>query len=171
MSTRAAHGVYPGSFDPPTIAHVAIAEAAVRTGTLTRLDLAVSRIALGKDADGQRPIESRVALLERLTDARPWLSVIVTDAQLITDIAAGYDLVVMGADKWAQVRDPAWYDGSAAARDAALARLSRVLVAPRPGFEVVGAEVLEVPAHLGTVSSSAARAGNLELIAPECRPA
>ena len=59
----------------------------------------------------------------------------MTDAQLITDIAAGYDVVVMGADKWAQVRDPAWYDGSTAARDAALARLARVLVAPRPGFD------------------------------------
>jgi len=170
MSSPAALGVYPGSFDPPTIAHVAIAEAAVRAGTLTRLDLAVSRIALGKRADAQRPIETRVALLERLTDSRPWLGVTVTDAQLITDIAAGYDLVVMGADKWAQVRDPAWYEGSVEARDAAVARLSRVLVAPRPGFEVVGAEVLEVPTHLGTVSSSSARAGRHDLIAPECRP-
>jgi len=171
MTAREARGVYPGSFDPPTIAHVAIAEAAVRAGALDRIDLAISRIALGKDAAAQRPLDSRRMMLERLTASRPWLGIVVTDAQLITDIASGYDVVVMGADKWAQVRDPAWYDGSAEARDAAVARLARVLVAPRPGFEVVGAETLHLPEHLGAVSSSAARAGNHDLIAPECRPA
>jgi nicotinic acid mononucleotide adenylyltransferase len=171
MNTEGARGVYPGSFDPPTIAHVAIAEAAVAAGALDRLDLAISRVALGKDAGAQPSIEARVAQLELLSATRPWLRVVVTDAQLITDIAAGYDAVVMGADKWAQVRDPAWYDGSVAARDAALARLARVLVAPRPGFDVTGADVLALPVHLQTVSSSAVRAGAVHLIAPECRPA
>jgi nicotinic acid mononucleotide adenylyltransferase len=170
MNARFVRGVYPGSFDPPTIAHVAIAEAAVQAGALDRLDLALSRVALGKDAAGQPSLGERVAMLELLTETRPWLAVIVTDAQLIADIAADYDAVVMGADKWAQVRDPAWYDGSVAARDAALARLTRVLVAPRPGFDVVGATVLELPEHLLEVSSSAARAGAHHLIAPECRP-
>ena len=93
----------------------------------------------------------------------------MTDAQLIADIAAGYDAVVMGADKWAQVRDPAWYE-SPAQRNAALASLTRVLVVPRPGFDVAGADVLVVPPHLAAVSSSAARAGRDDLIAPECRP-
>jgi nicotinic acid mononucleotide adenylyltransferase/predicted RNA-binding protein with PIN domain len=168
MSQRETRGVYPGSFDPPTIAHVAIAEAAVRAGALAGLDLAISRAPLGKDAAVQAPLESRVARAERLTPSRPWLRVVVTDAQLITDIAAGYDVVVMGADKWAQVRDAEWYD-SADARDAALRRLPRVLVAPRPGFEVVGAEILELPADFGHVSSTAARAGSHHLIVPEAR--
>ena len=162
-------GVYPGSFDPPTIAHVAIAEAAVRAAALGQLDLAISRVTLGKDAATQRPLDARLAALERLTVSRPWLRVVVTDAQLITDIAAGYDVVVMGADKWAQVRDPAWYGGDTAARDDALARLPRVLVVPRPGFDVVGADVLEVPVDLGSVSSTAARAGSHHLIVPEAR--
>ena len=162
-------GVYPGSFDPPTIAHVAIAEAARAAGALAALDLAISRLALGKDATAQRPLASRLAALERLTDARPWLHVVVTDAQLIADIAAGYDVVVMGADKWAQVRDPAWYGDDVRARDRALARLPRVLVAPRAGFDVVDAEVLVVPEHLGEVSSTAARSGEHHLIAPEAR--
>src|SRR5438445_12739615 len=147
MSARAARGVYPGSFDPPTIAHVAIAEAAVRAGSLAGLDLAISRVALGKDAAAQRPLEARRPVVERLTASRPWLRVVVTDAQLITDLAQGYDVVVMGADKWAQVRDPAWYGGSVAERDAALARLTRVLIAPRLGFDAAGAEVLELPEH------------------------
>jgi len=168
MNGREIRGVYPGSFDPPTIAHVAIAEAAVRAGALDRLDLALSRVALGKDAAAQAPIEARRAVVERLTSTRPWLRVVVTDAQLIADIAAGYDVVVVGADKWAQVRDPAWYD-SVTQRDAALASLARVLVVPRPGFDVEDADVLDVPPHLGAVSSSAARAGRTDLIAPECR--
>jgi len=170
MSAGTTRGVYPGSFDPPTIAHVAIAEAAVHAGALDQLDLAISRVALGKDAATQPPLDARVTLIERLTVTRPWLRVVVTDAQLITDIATDYDVVVMGADKWAQVNDPVWYEGSVAARDAALARLSRVLVAPRPGFPVIGAHVLDVPEHLHAVSSSAARAGNHDVIAPECRP-
>jgi predicted RNA-binding protein with PIN domain len=162
-------GVYPGSFDPPTIAHAAIAEAAVRAAQLDDLDLAISRDALGKDAATQRPLASRLAALERLTASRPWLHVVVTDARLIADIAAGYDAVVMGADKWEQVRDPAWYGDDPAQRDAALARLPRVLVAPRSGFTVVGAQALDLPEHLGEVSSTAAREGSHHLIPPEAR--
>lgn len=161
-------GVYPGSFDPPTIAHVAIAEAAVRAAALDHLDFAISRAPLGKDATNQRSLETRLGALERLASTRPPLGVVVTDHRLITDIAADYDVVVMGADKWAQVRDAAWYD-SADARDAALRRLPRVLVAPRPGFEVVGAERLELPVDFGHVSSTAARTGSHHLIVPEAR--
>ena len=92
--------------------------------------LAISRSALGKEAAAQRPLEARLAAIERLAESRPWLGVVVTDAQLVADIAAGYDAVIMGADKWAQVCDPAWYGNDPAARDEALARLPRVLVAP-----------------------------------------
>lgn len=162
-------GVYPGSFDPPTIAHLAIAEAAVHAAELDQLDLAISRVALGKDEATQRPLAARLTALERLTESRPWLGVVVTDSQLITDIAAGYDAVVMGADKWAQVRDPAWYGGEVDARDRALARLPRVLVAPRTGFDVIGAERLNLPEHLAEVSSTAARGGEHHLIAPGAR--
>jgi predicted RNA-binding protein with PIN domain len=162
-------GVYPGSFDPPTIAHVAIAEAAVRAADLDRLDLAISRTALGKDPATQQQLEARLAAVQRLTESRPWLRVVVTDAQLIADIAAGYDAVIMGADKWAQVRDPAWYGDDPIARDDALARLPRVLVAPRPGFTVDDAEVLELPEGLEDVSSTAARAGDHHFIVPEVR--
>ena len=49
MESTHRRGVYPGSFDPPTIAHVAIAEAALLQAGLDRLDFAISRIALGKE--------------------------------------------------------------------------------------------------------------------------
>jgi nicotinic acid mononucleotide adenylyltransferase/predicted RNA-binding protein with PIN domain len=149
-------GVFPGSFDPPTIAHVAIAEAALRFARLERLDFAISRVALGKEA--RNDVDERRRTLEGLIGTRRDLDVIVTDAQLVTDIARGYDTVVMGADKWAQVNDPAWYS-SVGDRDRALAALPRVLVAPRPGFPTHGAEILPIADELAHVSSTAARAG------------
>jgi len=152
-------GVYPGSFDPLTIAHVAIAEAARAAAALDCVDLALSRRALGKDDGAHTSIETRTRAIEDAAVTRPWLGVIVTGEQLIADIARGYDAVVMGADKWAQVRDPQWYGGEVAARDAALASLPRVLVAPRPGFDTEGAEALDISAEFGDVSSTRARSG------------
>jgi nicotinic acid mononucleotide adenylyltransferase/predicted RNA-binding protein with PIN domain len=148
--------VYPGTFDPPTIAHLAIAEAAVARAALDRLDFALSRVALGKEDREQ--LDERRAALERLIADRPELGVVVTDAQLIADIARGYDVVVMGADKWAQVNDPDWYE-SVAARDLAVAALPRVFVVPRGNHQVSGAEVLDIDPALAEVSSSAVRAG------------
>jgi nicotinic acid mononucleotide adenylyltransferase/predicted RNA-binding protein with PIN domain len=167
--TSQVRGVYPGSFDPLTIAHLAIAEAAVQQAELDRLDLALSRSALGKQDGAHLPLDERVAAIERARRARPWLGVRVTDDQLIADIARGYDAVVMGADKWAQVRDPAWSGGDTAARDAALAALPRVLLVPRAGFDVEGAEVLDVEESLTHVSSTRARGGEHHLVAPEAK--
>jgi nicotinic acid mononucleotide adenylyltransferase/predicted RNA-binding protein with PIN domain len=162
-------GVYPGSFDPLTIAHLAIAEAAVRAADLDRIDLALSNVALGKDQGSQSDVDARAAAIRRAAVNRSWLGVTTTDAQLIADIAAGYDVVIMGADKWAQVRDPAWYGGDAGARDGALASLPRVLVAPRAGFEIVGAEALAVDPGIAHVSSTRARSGEHHLVVPDAR--
>ena len=157
MSRR---GVFPGSFDPPTVAHLAVAEAAWRQCGLDRLDLVVSRDPLGKDRAGQAPVEVRVAALAALAAGRPWLGVEVTEQRLLADVAAGYDVLVLGADKWAQVHDPAWYGGSLEARDAALARLPHVVVAPRAGHPTPEeVEVLDVHPDHHHVSSSAVRAG------------
>lgn len=134
---RGRHGVYPGSFDPPTVAHLHVATAAMEQCRLDRLDLVLSATTLGKD-DGQlSPLAERVSALRSLASERPWLGVRTTDASLLVDIAAGYDVVVLGADKWHQVLDPSWY-GSVAARDAALARLPTVAVAPRPPWTLPG---------------------------------
>jgi hypothetical protein len=158
-------GAFPGSFDPPTRAHLAIAEAAWRQGGLERLDLVVSRRPLEKA--GRLPLlEHRLEVLERLAASRPWLGVAVSEAQLVADLVEGYDLVVMGADKWAQVNDPAWYPKGAPERDAALARLPRALVVPRPPHRPGRAQVLEL-AGLEGVSSTRARQGRRELMAPE----
>ncbi len=165
-------GVYPGSFDPLTIAHLAVAEAAREQCALERVDLALSVAALGKEPTAQAGLRHREAALRDAAASRPWLGVVVTGARLLVDIAEGYDVLVVGADKWAQLQDPAWY-GSAGARDAALRRLPRlVAVAPRPPYPLPEpgtrrAVVLHVHPDHHTVSSSAVRAGRREWMATE----
>jgi hypothetical protein len=168
-------GAYPGTFNPPTIAHLAIAEAARRQGGLDRVDLLVSRLPLGKDP-AQPPLPRRLAVLEAIAATRPWLSVRLTDQQLIADVAAGYEAVVLGADKWLQINDLVWYADDPAIRDAILARLPRLLLVPRPPHALPsnlppGAVILAIDADHGSVSSSEARAGRLEWMAPEAAAA
>lgn len=175
MTTRI--GVYPGTFDPLTVAHVAIARAALDQLALARLDLTISASTLGKDDAALTPIDKRLAELERICADDARFAVRSTDHSLLVDVAAGYDVLVLGGDKWAQVLDPDWY-GGVAAHDDALRRLPVVALAPRhpwttldadPRTEVlgdgaVGVEVvlLELdPAHR-EVSATAVRAGCTE---------
>lgn len=155
-------GVYPGSFDPLTIAHLTVAECAVRQLDLERVDLAISRTTLGKAHLREHTVAQRLAAIERAAASRPWLGVVLLDASLVAEIAVGYDAVVMGADKWAQVIDPEWYGGDPAARDAAVAALPRVAVAPRGALDVPPELRLEVPDHIGEVSATAVREGRGE---------
>jgi hypothetical protein len=164
-------GAYPGTFNPPTVAHLAIAEAARRQGQLDRVDLVVSRIPLGKDPTDP-PFEQRAAVLEAMASSRDWLGVKLTDQQLIADLAAGYDAVVLGADKWDQINDPAWYAGSTSARDDVLVRLPRLLLVPRPPHDIPeqllpGTLVLQIDPDHRVVSASGARAGRLDWMVPE----
>ena len=164
-------GAYPGSFDPPTVAHLAVAEAAKRQAGLDRVDLIVSEVALGKESRGPVP-EARLAVLRSLAGVRPWLGVRRTTDRLLVDVAAGYDVLVLGADKWAQLIDPAWYGGSEAERDDVLRRVPPVLVAPRPPYRLPRADpprviLLELDDAHGEVSSSAVRDGRVEWMAEE----
>ena len=127
-------GVQPGSFDPPTLAHLAIAHAALRHHRLDRVIWTVSRRPLGKD-DGRTDVDDRLTVLHSVVADHRWLAAEATDARLVADIADGYDVVIMGADKWHQLHDPTFYGGPevepAAAMDRALERLPHRL-APRP---------------------------------------
>lgn len=120
----------------------------------------LSRVALGKEDGHHSSLDERVAAVRSLELG--WLEGHVTDARLVADIAAGYGAVVVGADKWHQLHDVAFYDDEAAMHDA-LARLPPLLVAPRAGVELPPhVELLPVdPAHHG-VSSTAVRAGRDE---------
>ncbi len=159
------HAVYPGSFDPPTIAHLAIAMATLDQCRCDSLTFMLSIAALGKE-DRNDTIDARADALRTLVDDRRF-RVEVTTTRFIAEIARGYDVVVVGADKWAQVLDPIWYLDESA-RDAAVASLPHVALVPRPPHEPVIAPgraitVLDLgDPTLAEVSSTAVRSGRTE---------
>lgn len=136
--------VYPGSFDPPTIAHVHLAETAIEQLGLDRVDFAISSHTLGKDDSRLAPIEDRVAQLAAISSGNTRLGVVTTADSLLADIAEGYEVVILGADKWHQVLDPVWY-GDIDARNRALQRLPIVAIAPRPPWPLPGEDVSADP--------------------------
>jgi hypothetical protein len=162
---RTRRGAFPGSFNPLTVGHLAVAEAARRECRLDTVDLIVSRIALAKETVERPRLQDRVAVLRAAATSRLWLGVVVTDHQLIADVASDYEVVVMGADKWAQVIDPAFYGGSGDARDAAVARLPTVAVARRRPFDIPDGVIALDVNH--DASSTAVRQGRTDWMAPE----
>jgi nicotinic acid mononucleotide adenylyltransferase len=157
--------VFPGSFDPLTVAHIAIADAArthLGAGTDVRIDLAMSIDPLGKEAVDQRPLTARRAEIETKTAHLDWIGVTVREARLVVDLAAGYDRVVVGADKWRQLHDPRFYADEQALVEA-MRRLCPAVVFRRPGHDVQplrpGDVVLDLPLDVREVSSTAVRAG------------
>lgn len=155
--------VFPGSFDPLTIGHLAVAEAALEQAALDEVVMVISRNPLMKTAQFQAPVVRRIEAIRAAARERRWLRAEETVHQLLVDIADPYDFLILGADKAAQLVDPAFYGHSEAARDAALARLPRLIVAPRPGGVVPrNAIVLDLPEWVAGVSSTAVRAGRVE---------
>lgn len=153
--------VFPGSFDPLTVAHLAIADAVRHQLAVDTVDLVISHVALGKE-DRASAVQDRVDAIRGFREHRPWLDATATRAQLLVDIAHGYDVLVLGADKWHQIHDVRFYGGSRRARDEALSRLPAVAIAPRAGSDVPAGDrvqLLRLPAEHREVSSTAVRAG------------
>ncbi len=160
-------GAYPGSFNPATIAHLEIASSARDLHRLDRIDLVVSERAIDKEHVDLPTIEHRVQVIEQIAARITWLEIVVTRHQLLVDIAEGYDVLVMGADKYHQVHDPAYYGGSEQARDDAIARLPRLAVAPRPPLTVPLDDTIPVSDAIVDVSSTAVRGGRRDWMPPE----
>jgi hypothetical protein len=171
VASSARRGCFPGSFNPLTVAHLAVIEMAMHSCALERIDLVVSRVALAKEAVQHPRLDDRVEVLRAAAATRPWLGIVVTDAQLVVDIARGYDLLIVGADKWTQILDPVFYDGSRAAAEAAVDALPPVAVVLRPGSHVdglpLGSTVLSLSDEVAPVSSTAVRSGRHAWMAPE----
>ncbi len=160
---------YPGSFDPLTIAHLAIAEVARDRHDLERIDLVISRVALAKEELADVRLDERVAAIRLAMRTRPWLGVVVTDLQYVSDIAEPYDVVIVGADKWMQLHDPRFHE-TPEAHEAALAKLPRPLIVPRPPWPVPDEHRLDVGEHLHEISATAVREGRRpDWMAPEAR--
>lgn len=169
-SGPAATGVYPGSFNPLTTAHIAIADAARQAHRLDRIDLTVSVSALAKEDVDHPRFEHRMDVLQDAVAAVEWLGLQTTELQLLADIASGYQVLIVGADKWLQIQDPVWYGDDPDARDRALATLPTVAIAPRDGMRTPEALTLAVDATLTAgISSTVARGGNLDVMVPAAR--
>jgi hypothetical protein len=160
-------GIFPGSFNPLTVAHLAIAEAAVEAHQLRQLDFAVSRAVPGDGPARERELQRRLEALDRAAETRSWMNPTIMDRAWFGDLAESYDVVVMGADKWAQINDPAYYGSSSEARDDAVDQLPTPAVVARGAVSAPSEYELEIPAGLSAVSSSAVRAGRTEWLAPE----
>lgn len=165
MTGVSRRGVFPGSFNPLTIAHLEIARLARDTHELREVVLVVSTVALDKPTPPGPPLMERIEMIRADIATYPWLTVELSELQLIADLAEGFDVVIMGADKWEQLHDVRYY-GSDTAMHEALQRLPDVAVAPRAGTEVEGAFVLETDVEFHSMSSTDARAGDRGLMAP-----
>lgn len=139
----------PGSFNPPTSAHLLLAERARREG-FDCVAFVVGRVTAGKDPSGLIP-EDRLAAL-RMIASPPEVSVAVASCGLYAEQAEaaarafpGASVTfLVGSDKVTQIFDPLWYED----RDAALERLfarAALLVSPRADDGERVREILSAP--------------------------
>lgn len=132
-------GVLAGSFNPPTLAHVALAASALAHGDVDAVLWVISRVTVDKEAVTRAPLAARLTVLAALTEALPGDAAGLINGGLYADQARLLraalpqmtDLAfIVGYDKIVQIFDPRYY----ADRDAALHDLftnARLLVAPR----------------------------------------
>lgn len=170
----------PGSFDPMTVGHAALAGALLDDADLVLLTYSVGTLPKEGPPGPSMPLlgpEERVASLMAYCRPRRGFGVAVCSHGLYADQAeaAGREFphvelrIGVGSDKVPQIFDPAWYDE----RDAALERLfaaTRVAYAVRAGDDDRVARALaenprwagsldrvNLPAEIGRVSSRSVR--------------
>lgn len=137
-------GMFAGSFNPLSVAHVAVAEAARAAQRLDTVVWAFSRVTVDKEGVERASLADRVVQVESyLRHMAPEDCLAVVGAGLYADQAAalatrmarGAELwLIVGFDKIVQIFDPHYY----ADREAALRRLfgmAHLLVGPRAGEE------------------------------------
>ncbi len=132
-------GVLAGSFNPPTLAHVALVESARINGGLDAVLWVISRVTVDKETVTRAPLAARLTALAALTEALPHAAAGIITGGLYADQARGLrvalptmtDLaIIVGYDKIVQIFDSRYYaDRAAALHD--LFTHARILVAPR----------------------------------------
>ena len=142
LRTAQSVGVLAGSFNPLTLAHLALAVAARAHAGLDRIVWTMAAVTVDKERVERAAVADRLAQLEALAASCPGAAVARTNHGLYVDQARAFRALispgarlsfVVGFDKIAQIFDPRYY----ADRDAALAELfalTDVLVAPRAGM-------------------------------------
>jgi nicotinic acid mononucleotide adenylyltransferase len=163
---------FPGSFNPFTVAHRAIADQILADHPNASLTFVISTSALGKDSRSQpEPSHRANAIKGRCADLGERVDVVVTTQQLLVDIASSFDLLVIGADKWIQINSPDWYPTDAA-RDDAIRSLPRIAVFARASIDIdhlrayghpKGLQIVSfIDESLAHVSATAVREGREE---------
>lgn len=134
-------GLLAGSFNPMTLAHIALARAARRELQLDAVVWTCAVVTVDKERVSRATVEDRIAQLAAFSRRRACAVVVVNrglyvaQARALRALAApGARLVILiGFDKLVQIFDPRYY----ADRDAALHELfalADLAVAPRAGF-------------------------------------
>jgi nicotinamide-nucleotide adenylyltransferase len=175
-------GLLPGSFNPLTRGHTALAEAGLVSESLDLVLFSLSTSTIDKEVIRGASLEDRLLVLQLACERDPRLGVLLVNRGLYVDQAtlvrtafprADEIQFLVGFDKIVQILDPRYYVD----RDAALERLfglAHFLVAPRwsdgpeelmallarPENRPFAAAVrpLELPSALRDVASSQARA-------------
>ncbi|MFN2613526.1 MAG: nicotinate-nicotinamide nucleotide adenylyltransferase [Actinomycetota bacterium] len=127
--------ILPGSFNPPTAAHVLLAERALSEG-FDRVVYAYARSTVGKRPNGLIPEDRMLAVRAAATEAG--MSIAVCSHGLYADLAeaaaAAFGEVelsfLVGSDKVIQIFEERWYENREAALDRLFSR-ARLVVAPR----------------------------------------
>ncbi len=139
--------VFPGSFNPPTSAHLLLAERARREGFGCVL-FVLARNTVGKEVSGLRPEDRLLAL--RFIAQRAGMGVAVCSSGMYVDMADAAAMLypgtetafLVGSDKVTQIFDPSYYADREDALDALFSR-ARLIVAPRTEDGKMVREVLE----------------------------
>ena len=176
-------GILPGSFNPPTIAHLELAVEARRRFDLDHVVFSLSSVIVDKERLEGLIREDRLLLLSLMGRDRPWSAVAVVNRGLYAEQAPAFQACcgrgvelwfIVGMDKVLQIFDPRYYQDRDRALDALFAR-ARLIGANREdwGGEDLAALLeqpenrpyrdrvrpLVLPAHLKDQSSSAVRSG------------
>ncbi|MGC8465453.1 MAG: hypothetical protein ACP5O0_05935 [Acidimicrobiales bacterium] len=156
--------VFPGSFNPPTLAHRAIVDSVLSSKRIDRVDLTLSHDALNKPRHTQASLGTRCDLLVQVFDDEPRCRIVLTSERLLADIARDYDYLVLGADKALQLHDPIYYSSLEEMRDK-LARLPELIVFDRDQYQTMNSDThWSLPESLRLASSTKVRAGSWELV-------
>lgn len=144
-------GLFPGSFNPLTLAHVALADAARAAADLDLVIWAIAAHTVDKEQVQRATLEDRVAQMAAFTALAASTSsataLALTNRGLYVDQAramrarlptAAELYIIIGYDKIVQIFDPRYYADRTSALDALFAQ-ARVLVGPRDGL---GADAL-----------------------------
>jgi nicotinic acid mononucleotide adenylyltransferase len=145
--TLGAMALLPGSFNPPTAAHLLLAERARREGYGCVMYV-LARRTVDKEQNGLIPEDRLMAL--RFLAQRAGMGVAVTSGGLYADMAdaaamifAGTEVTfLVGSDKVSAIFDPAYYSDRESALDALFSR-ARLIVAPRTDDGEAAREVLD----------------------------